>query len=211
MRFWRHVLSMAVVCLLSNPAMGLAQCACKAYWPEACDAVCTRTMLSFHWEDIPGTVITDYSITTAAVAELAIGGCPHAGAVPQETTCAAIGKTATTKAFQVNGSIGPDGWGLVGNYDLEKKVSANCSGSQVTLRSWCSCCRTRAGLKYKNTSKQQRCRPPQGWPGPQSGLPQSCDNVLFGSLKEYMHVVCDELPCKPPSPCDPICPSGGSE
>jgi hypothetical protein len=209
MRAILYALGVGVVCLLSYPAIGRAGCTCTAYWPDVCNTTCTRSMLSFSWEDVPGSVIVDHSITTVAVGgPLTIGSCPSAGAVPGEKTCSADAGMVRVKTIELVGSIGPDGWGLEGQYSSQKTVSANCSGSHVALRSWCSCCQTRAGLKYKITSKQRRCRPPLGWPGPQSGLPQSCNNVLSGTIKAYMNVVCDELPCAPPSPCSAICPSG---
>jgi len=212
MKSTRLVMLLGLFSMLTTAEHLEAGCSCTGFWPEACDAVCTRFMASFTLTEVPGSVIVDYPIETSGIAgPLIIGSCPSAGAQPVEKTCVAVLSVTSVRTWQISGNVGPQAWGLASQYGETKTVTAGCgntqSGSRVTIKSWCSCCLTRAGLKYKITTKQFRCAPPEGYTGGARGLPTSCDDpAVTSSLKEFQNVVCDELPCEIPSPCNPICP-----
>lgn len=157
------------------------------------------------WTDVipePGSTVTwTNDETLVTVGPLVNGSCTGPGATAPTKECKANAGTKTIRKWEVTAGDA-NLFGLSGTIGEEDEASADCNGSGVTISDWCQCCFTRAALRWKWTYKEGLCSCDAGWVLPQ------CGSEVSGTLKEFDHVVCDELPCSVPDNCKTDCEEG---
>ena len=173
---------------LCTPAAATAGCYCGGI-PQYCFGDPPFT---------PGTVVVAPTYRGLANDSKNIGSCPYPGATPGEKTCDVSGTSTDESEWEVTGGIHYSYFEVNAKVGGKKTYTGNCGGP-VKIDSWCSCCRTRARVKfsYKTGTLVCSCTNYAGT--------SSCSRTYNGTIKRCDGVVCDEPGCTVPADCDPSC------
>lgn len=177
-------------CTFCSTANASCWCWQSWYW-EYC--------LGDAWTDTPGSTVVTYVYgVTGESGPLVNGSCTQPNQNAPKKTCTVTGSLGRVKTWEITGEISPEGWGVSLTIGEEIDADVTCDAT-VVIESWCQCCHTRARVKYKNTFKCGECY---------CTLSEylACSDTYCGNKKDYVGVVCDEIPCTVPQPCTSVCP-----
>lgn len=147
------------------------------------------------WKPDPGRTLVYYTYSRTATDAKSIGSCVAAGDVPPQKICSASVAGTKVKSATLTGDLKISNFGFQGTLGEELTVRQSCGGT-VSIKSWCSCCKVRARVKFRNTRKCGTC------------ACSTCEDYKCGTLVEYVGVVCDEgdPECTVPTDCVNECP-----
>jgi len=155
------------------------------------------------WTTTPGSTIvtTTYGFTSTDKKDN--GSCTIAGTTPPTKVCSSSVAGTQVQSATITGNIGAADFGFTGTLNVTLTAVQTCGGTS-TISSWCSCCKTRARTKFKNTYMCGTCSCPSLF-----GI--ICSSTYCGTLTEYVGVVCDEddPKCVVPANCTATCPPTG--
>jgi len=161
--------------------------------------------LSFgDWADVAGTTTTWVSWQNLSDSSNQIGSCPYKGATPPtDVKCDATGGSTDVVETSLSGDLGIEAYGVSASVQAGLNVTSTKTSSctsPTTLTSWCTCCRSRARVRFQNIYKCQNC----SYTDVITGC--NCSYTKCGTITYFDGVICDAPACTPPSPCTSDCP-----